>query len=110
MDMEHAGALDERVVIERWQSQRDGAGDDVGRWVVVDTLFAAVTPATPLAASTTAEAARSGRRWRVRIRQRADIDLAVRLRWRGQVLAVRAVETVGRRRAWLDLLCEGQPA
>ena len=109
MDAETAGALDERVVIERWHAGRDAAGDDLGTWQVVDTLFAAVTPATSLAGGSAGDAARSGRRWRVRLRRREDIDLSVRLRWRGQLLAVRAVEAVGRQRAWLDILCEGQP-
>jgi hypothetical protein len=63
MDAEIAGTLGERVLIERWQTVRDAAGDDVGIWVAVDTVFAAVEPAGPLAPARGGDAARTGRRW-----------------------------------------------
>jgi SPP1 family predicted phage head-tail adaptor len=110
MDEELSGSLDEQVVLERWQSARDDAGDDAGAWVTVDRLFASVQPLGPLAAARGGDAARSGRRWRVVLRHRDDVSLSSRLLWRGQLLRVRAIADPGRRRDRLELLCEGQPA
>ncbi len=110
MAEEFAGALDEHVSIERWQSARDDAGDDAGAWVVVERAYAAVLPDGQLAGARAGEAARSGRRWRVRLRRRDDLDLLVRLCWRDQILTVRAIEAAGRRGAFVTLLCDGSPA
>lgn len=107
---ERAGTLDERVTIERWQSARDDTGDDVGNWVGVATVLAAVNREGAPPRARLAEAARSGRRWQVLLRDRDDLDLTVRLRWRGQILAVRAVERDARWRDFATLWCDGQPA
>jgi head-tail adaptor len=107
---ERAGALNERVTIERWQSARDGAGDDVGSWVVVANVLAAVAGEGPPPRARQGEATRSGRRWQVLLRDRDDLDLSARLRWRDQILAVRAVERDARRRDFATLWCDGQPA
>jgi head-tail adaptor len=110
MTEEFAGRLDERVQLERWVSVRDAAGDDVGGWAAVDTLFAAVLPDGQLTGTRAGDAARSARLWRVVLHWRDDIDLKVRLRWRGQILSVRAVAVPGQRRAFITLLCDGSPA
>lgn len=107
---EFSGALDERVVIERRAVLRDAAGDDVGDWAVVEAVFAAVQPDGALVAAQGGEAARQARRWQVRLRWRDDLDLAMRLRWRGQILAVRAIAGAERPGAWIVLLCDGRPA
>ncbi len=109
MSGEFAGTLNERVALERWVSALDAAGDDVGAWVAVETIHAAVIPDGQLAGQRAGEAARSGRRWRVLLRWRDDLNLAMRLRWRGQILKVRAIEAVGRRRTFVTLLCDGSP-
>ena len=107
---ERAGALDERVTIERWQAARDAAAEDVGNWLAVESVFAAVIrDGAPLRAAQ-GDAARSGRRWQVLMRDRDDLDLNVRLRWRDQILAVRAVERDARRRDFATLWCDGRPA
>ena len=107
---EQAGALDERVTIERWQSARDAAADDVGSWINVETVYAAVSREGPPGRQLYGEAARSGRRWQVRLRDRDDLDLDVRLIWRDQILAVRAVERDARARDFATLWCDGRPA
>lgn len=107
---EQAGALDERVTIERWQAARDAAADDGGSWIMVESVFAAVSRDGPPARQPLGEAARSGRRWQVRLRDRDDLDLAVRLRWRGQILAVRIVERDARSGDFATLWCDGRPA
>jgi head-tail adaptor len=107
---EQAGALDERVMIERWQSVRDGAADAVGSWIAVETVFAALRRDGAPGRQMLGEAARSGRRWQVVLRDRDDLDLNVRLRWRDQLLAVRAVERDARRRDFATLWCDGSPA
>lgn len=109
-DNERAGLLAERVIIERWHSARDEAGDDVGQWHAVDEMFADVQPDTSLTTARAGEAARSGQRWRVRLRWRDDVDLAVRLRWNGRVLSVLAIATAGGGRSDLELLCKEQGA
>lgn len=107
---ELAGTLEERVTIERWQPARDAVADDVGEWLVVEMVFAQVSrdgaPGRPMLG----EAARSVRRWQVRLRDRDDLDLGVQLRWRDQLLAVRAVERDARRRDFATLWCDGRPA
>ena len=114
MAVEHsgelAGALDERVTIERWQAARGAAADDAGSWIAVETVFAAVVRDGDPRAVPAGDAARSGRRWQVRLRQRGDLDLAVRLRWRDQILAVRAVDSGARRQDFATLWCDGRPA
>jgi head-tail adaptor len=109
MAQDFAGALNERVIIERRVPLRDAAGDDVGAWAAVETVFAAVQPDGVFAGQLAGEAARSGRRWRVLLRWREDLDLMVRLRWRGQILAVRAIDGAVRRGALVTLLCDGSP-
>jgi uncharacterized phiE125 gp8 family phage protein len=107
---EIAGMMVERVTIERWQGGRDAAADAVGTWMPVDDVAAAVTPDGALSAARGGDTARSDRRWRVLLRRRDDIDLAARLRWQGRSLRILAIETHGRQRAHLLLLCEGLPA
>ena len=112
---EKAGALDERVTIERWQPARDAAADDVGSWISVETVFAQVNrdgagSGQNLGRQIQGEAARSGRRWQVVMRDRDDLGLDVRLRWRDQILAVRSVERDARRRDFATLWCDGRPA
>lgn len=107
---ERSGALDERVTIEIWQAARDAAADDVGDWAQVETVFAAITHDGAPGRQQQGEAARSGRRWQVLLRDRGDLDLTVRLRWRDQILAVRAVERDARRRDYATLWCDGRPA
>lgn len=110
MDGERAGGLDERVTIERWRAARDAAADDVGSWIVVETVFAQVNRDGAPARQMAGEAARSDRRWQVVMRDRDDLDLAVRLRWRDQILTVRAIDRDARRRDFAALWCEGRPA
>jgi head-tail adaptor len=107
---EQSGALDERVIIERWQPARDAAGDDAGGWMVVDSVFAAVRRDGAPGRASAGEALRSGRRWQVLLRDRDDLDLLVRLRWRDQLLMVRSVERDARRRDFATLWCDGLPA
>jgi head-tail adaptor len=110
MASEQSGTLDERVTIERWQPARDAAADDVGSWMAVETVFAALSRDGAPGRGTAGDAVRSGRRWHVVLRDRDDLDLQVRLRWRDQILAVRAVERDPRRRDFARLWCDGQPA
>lgn len=110
MAEEFSGSLSERVVLERWHSARDASGDDAGQWLTVEPLFAHVEPAGQPAPRAAGEAARSGRRWRVLLRRRADVDLAARLRWRGRILTVLAVDDGAPQRDLIELLCEAAPA
>lgn len=110
MGAEVAGALDQRVLIERWQGSRDGAGDDVGQWQAVERVFADVIRDGDPRPAAAGDAARSGRRWRVRLRDRDDLDLSVRIIWRDQILAVRAVDRDPAAADIVTLWCDGRPA
>lgn len=105
---EVAGRLNEAVVIERWQLVRDPAGDDVGTWVALRRSHAEIRPDGALAAVAAGEAARNVRRWRVLLRDADDLGLDVRLRWRGQSLAVLAVARDPGAPGLANLLCEGR--
>jgi len=105
---EIAGRLAEAVVIERWQTARDAAGDDVGAWVKVARAHAELRPEGALAAAVGGEAARTQRRWRVVLRDRDDLGLEARLRWRGACLAVLAVARDPAAPGLATLLCEGR--
>lgn len=105
---EVAGRLSEAVVIERWQAARDAAGDDVGSWVVMGRAHAELRPEGALAAVVGGEAARQVRRWRVVLRDRDDLGLDVRLRWRGVGLAVLAVARDPAAPGLVTLLCDGR--
>lgn len=108
-----AGQLAERIVLEIWQPARDEFGDDAGAWAMLGSSFAGVMPdgAGTLRAG---EAPRSGRRWRVLLRPRAELAgpaaLLIRLRWRGQVLRVLGVEDDPRVPDRVVLRCEGHTA
>lgn len=105
---EIAGRLSEAVVIERWQTDRDAAGDDLGTWTVLRRAYAELRPEGTLAAAVAGEAARSVRRWRALLRDGDDLGLDVRLRWRGQSLAVLAVARDPAVPGLVTLLCEGR--
>lgn len=105
---ELAGRLNQAVLIQRWQPARDAAGNDGGTWVSLRRCHAEIRPDAALAAVTGGEAARSVRRWRVLLRDADDLGLAVRLRWRGQNLAVLAVGPDPGAPGWVNLLCEGR--
>lgn len=110
MGAEMAGALDQRAVIERWQGSRDGAGDDIGQWQAVERVFAAVARDGDPRGLVAGDAARSGRRWRVWLRERDDLDLTVRLLWRDQILTVRGIDRDPAAPDIVTLWCDGRPA
>jgi head-tail adaptor len=105
---EVSGRLAEAVVIERWQPARDAAGDDVGTWIKLARAHAELRVEGPLAPMVGGEAARTQRRWRVLLRDRDDLGLDVRLRWRGACLAVLAVARDPALPGLASLLCEGR--
>jgi head-tail adaptor len=105
---ELAGRLNEVVLIERWQPVRDAAGDDIGAWVGVRRSHAEIRPEGALAVAMIGEAARSGRRWRVLLRDADDLGLDVRLRWRGAGLTVLAVGRDPGAPGLVKLLCESR--
>ncbi len=87
---EVAGALRERVVVERWAGDSDDAGGEVGAWGAGESAWAEVA-AKGFGALAEAERVTSRPRYRVRMRREAQADLRCRLRWRGRVLSVLSV-------------------
>jgi head-tail adaptor len=87
---EIAGLLSERVALERRVRVGDGAGGFVESWVAVDTLWAGLAVVRP-GPDVEAERLRRASRYRVTVRDRADLTFDVRLRWRGVVLGVLGV-------------------
>jgi head-tail adaptor len=105
---ELSGRLAEAVVIERWQPARDAAGDDVGTWIKLARAHAELQADGALTAAVGGDAARTRRRWRVLLRDRDDLGLDVRLRWRGVSFAVLAVARDPAAPGLATLLCEGR--
>ncbi|WP_310497466.1 head-tail adaptor protein [Sandarakinorhabdus sp.] len=108
MTDEMAGGLRERVVMEHWREARDAAGTAAGSWISAGPAFAAITPDAGTAAAL-GEARRSGRRWRVTMREDARLGLTSRLWWRGETLIVLLAERDPRLPDRVVLRCEAQP-
>ena len=109
---ELSGMMVERVAIENFIDARDAAGAGVGNWQAAGNAWAAIAPDG--GGTSLGEARRSRRRWRVTLRPRlggdATIGLTSRLIWRGEWLAVLAVETDPRRPDRVVLRCEARAA
>ncbi len=104
---ELAGRLAERVAVEAWVMARDDAGADAGTWQPWGEVDAAIVPDSGGGAPE-GNARRSRRRWRVTVRAPVDIGLTSRLTWRGQRLAVLAVDSDPRQPDRVTLRCEAR--
>ena len=105
---EWAGALSERMGLEHWLPERDAAGADVGRWQAAGAVQAAVS-AVAGGEAVRGDARVSGRRWRVRLRARADVAITSRLLWRGERLVILQLLRDPGTPDRLELLCESRP-
>lgn len=105
MTEELAGALRERVAIERRLGDRDIWAGARARWAYDGAAWVAVTPLAP-AAQTAGEALAGLPRWRVTMRKREGIGAESRLVWRGRFLAVRGIESDPAEPARMRLTCE----
>jgi head-tail adaptor len=88
---ELAGALRERVELQRRGSGRDALGGAAGAWELLGVTWAAIEYERA-GAGTVAGAADDGPFWRVTMRARGDVAVGDRLLWNGRVLGVRSVE------------------
>ena len=104
---EFAGALRERIAIERRNDERDMLAGARGKWRYDGAAWAAITPLVA-ADLVIADAISALPRWRVTIRKREGIDPSSRIVWRGRYLRVRSVESDPREPAQLVLLTEEQ--
>ena len=109
---ELSGTMVERVAIEHFVDVRDASGAGVGNWQAAGSAWAAIAPDG--GGASLGEARRLRRRWRVTLRPGvggvAAIGLTSRLIWRGEWLAVIAVETDPRRPDRVVLRCEARVA
>jgi head-tail adaptor len=105
MTGEFAGALRERVTIERRSDARDALARGTGRWLYDGAAWVAVTPLVP-ADLTVANALSALPRWQVVMRKREGIGVWTRLVWRGRFLAVRGVLSDPRDPARMVMTCE----
>jgi len=103
---ELTGTLTERVAIEHFVDSRDASGASAGRWQVATSAWAAIVPDGQ--GGSDGEARRSARRWRVTLRAPTRVGLLSRLIWRGEWLAVLAVETDPRTPDRVTLRCEAR--
>jgi head-tail adaptor len=103
--IEFAGALRERVSIERRLEDRDARGGANGRYAYEGAAWASLVPlvATDLVA---ADSLSFTRRWRVTMRKRETIGAHTRLIWRKLFLAVRGIEIDPRVPGQMILTCE----
>ena len=112
MAEELSGTMVERVAIEQFVDARDANAASVGSWVAAGSRWAAIIPdgsGSTQGVSTLGEARRSRRRWRVTLRPGGEvgvIGLTSRLIWRGEWLAVIAIESDPRRPDRMVLRCE----
>lgn len=107
MTEEFAGALRERVSIERRLGDRDVWAGARGRWAYDGAAWAAVSPLMP-GDGVSADAVSILPRWQVKMRKREGIGSASRLVWRGKFLGVRAVISDPRQPEQMLLTCEEQ--
>lgn len=87
---ELAGALRERVGIERWLGAPDGAGGSEGAWTLVAERWAAVE-AEGFGPAAEAERPSRAPRFRVTLRTPVDVAMGDRLAWRERAFAVLSV-------------------
>ena len=102
---EFAGALRERVTIERRLGNRDVLGGASGHYAYDGAAWAAVSPLIPADLSL-ADSLSAMPRWQVTIRKREGIDLRTRFVWRGRFLGVRSCISDPRDPARMVLTCE----
>ena len=90
MSGELAGALRERVELQRRDDARDTIGGAVGDWVSLGMAWAAIEYERA-GAGVAGDAADASPWWRVTMRA-LDVSVGDRMLWIGRVLAVRSVE------------------
>lgn len=105
MSGEFAGALRERVTIERRLGNRDALGGASGRYAYDGAAWVAITPLIP-ASLAEADSLSARPRWQVTMRKREGVDMKTRLVWRGRFLGVRGVLSDPRNPAQMVLTCE----
>jgi head-tail adaptor len=105
MSAEFAGALRERITIERRLGSRDAIAGATGRYMYDGCAWASVNPIIP-AGLVAADTLSAMPRWAVTMRKREWIDQRIRLIWRGRMLAVRSVVSDPREPAQMVLTCE----
>lgn len=102
---EFAGALRERVTIERRSENRDALARGTGKWHYDGAAWVGVTPLVPAGLSV-ADAISSLPRWQVIMRKREGVGVWTRLVWRGKFLEVRGVISDPREPSRMVLTCE----
>lgn len=102
---EFAGALRERIIIERPISTRNAMGLQEPGWEEVCRCLASVA-LDSVGAESEAQALSAMPRYRVTIRRRDGIALDQRLRWDGRSLAVRQLLDDPRMKERIVLRCE----
>ncbi|MBV8971640.1 MAG: head-tail adaptor protein [Sphingomonadaceae bacterium] len=80
---ELAGALRERIAIERW----DGTG-----WIAIGDAWAALAPVDTVLTADVGERQLGRPRFRLTVRTPTVVALATRCRWRGRLLVVLRAE------------------
>jgi head-tail adaptor len=105
MSAEFAGALRERITIERRYDGRDSRAGARSRYAFEGAAWAAVSPLVP-ADPVVAESLSALPRWRVTMRKREGIGPWTRIVWRGRFLAVRGVESDPREPAQMVLMTQ----
>jgi head-tail adaptor len=103
---ELTGTLTERVAIEHFVDSRDASGASTGNWQPAASAWAAIVPDGQ--GGSEGETRRSARRWRVMLRAPTPVGLLSRLIWRGEWLAVLAVEADPRTPDRVTLRCEAR--
>jgi head-tail adaptor len=102
---EFAGALRERIELERRVDERDSYAGAKPRFVYDGAAWASVTPLVP-ADLVAADTLSFKPRWRVTMRKRESIGAHTRIIWRRHYLLVRGIEIDPRTPGQMILNCE----
>jgi SPP1 family predicted phage head-tail adaptor len=94
--MRTASRLRERVRIEKRSTSDDGYGGQTVSWVTHATVFAQIEPVFGIQSERqVADQRQASAGYRVRIRQRSDLDASMRVVWKTHTLWIHSIHEQG---------------
>lgn len=99
------GSMDQRIELQRATRTPDGGGGHTEEWVTYATVWASVRPMSGRERYH-AQQTQASANYRIKLYNRADIDPADRILWRGRVLNIRFLADAGPRDLYLTIDAE----
>lgn len=100
-----AGQLDQKIELQRLTRAPDGGGGYTEQWTTYATPWASVRPMSGRERYH-AQQTQASANYRIKLYNRADIDPADRILWRGKVLNIRFPADAGPRDLYLTIDAE----